>query len=430
MTKQNHDIFILNQIYPDAKSIFQCGLKPLDEIKDDCFVVVDTNVLLVPYTVNPKSLEEIHNTYSRLIESKQLVIPGQVAREFAQNRATKVSDLYEALSKKRNNEQFTKLERYPLLESMSEFKDVLELSSEIELSIKKYRDKLGVLLDKIKDWIWDDPISLIYRDLFSTDVVIDLQISDTEKEEIVKDLDYRYKHSIAPGYKDYSKDDKGIGDLLIWRTILKIAHEHKKNVIFISNDNKTDWWHQSGKQALYPRYELVDEFRRASDQQSFHIVTFSRFLELYGASKDVINDVRHKEKVNLNDSYGTLINLFSNNYVRYLNSLSRGEQDREIDQKILDTFKQIIDAEEFAGAMADTNAFNWSIDAYNITDIDISDEVCTVLLTFSASGTQDEDRLFAGNKITGEAEAIIDQSSKVTYQIINVEVEDWCENED
>ncbi|MEZ8877446.1 hypothetical protein [Vibrio alginolyticus] len=27
--------------------------------------------------------------------------------------------------------------------------------------------------------------------------------------------------------------------------------------MFVSGDEKADWWHQSGKKPLYPRFELV-----------------------------------------------------------------------------------------------------------------------------------------------------------------------------
>ena len=46
---------------------------------------------------------------------------------------------------------------------------------------------------------------------------------------------------------------------------------------------------------MYPRYELVDEFRRTSDGQSFHIVSFSEFLTLFGASPQVVEEVHREE---------------------------------------------------------------------------------------------------------------------------------------
>ncbi len=46
---------------------------------------------------------------------------------------------------------------------------------------------------------------------------------------------------------------------------------------------------------MYPRYELVDEFRRKSGGQSFHMVKFSRFLELYGATNEVVEEIKKEE---------------------------------------------------------------------------------------------------------------------------------------
>ena len=40
------NIFIANAIYPEAKSIFSFHLEPIEKIKDHCYFVLDTNVLL------------------------------------------------------------------------------------------------------------------------------------------------------------------------------------------------------------------------------------------------------------------------------------------------------------------------------------------------------------------------------------------------
>jgi rRNA-processing protein FCF1 len=270
-------------------------LKSLFEIKDDCYLVLDTNVLLLPYTINSKSLKEIKDTYLQLVNANRLFIPGQVAREFANNRAKKIAEIHQQLSKKRNAQGLNKLESYPLLDSVGNFQEAQEIFAKIEELTKDYRKRIGEVLNQIKSWAWNDPVSLAYRDLFRNDVIFDLVIDDVQKKHIEEDLQSRVIHSIPPGYKDSYKVDKGIGDLLIWKTILEIGKKHCKNIIFVSNDEKSDWWYQSENEALYPRYELIDEFRRASNQQSFHIVTFSRFLELYGASQEVVKEVEEKE---------------------------------------------------------------------------------------------------------------------------------------
>ncbi len=43
------------------------------------------------------------------------------------------------------------------------------------------------------------------------------------------------------------------------------------------------------------RYELVDEFRRKSEGQAFHVVKYSRFLKLFGASERVVEEVQQEE---------------------------------------------------------------------------------------------------------------------------------------
>ena len=86
----------------------------MEEIKNECFVVLDTNVLLVPYTVSKTSLQAIRNAYLQLIELKRLVVPGQVAREFAKNRPNKISALLSADFKQK---RFSKIYEVGILSS-------------------------------------------------------------------------------------------------------------------------------------------------------------------------------------------------------------------------------------------------------------------------------------------------------------------------
>ena len=72
--------FHLAEAYPDASSIFSVSLPSVEEIRDEALIVLDTNVLLIPYTINPKSLDDIKRTYARLIGEERLFVPAQVAR--------------------------------------------------------------------------------------------------------------------------------------------------------------------------------------------------------------------------------------------------------------------------------------------------------------------------------------------------------------
>jgi hypothetical protein len=296
MTEDNKtlksDIFIARSVYPDPESVFTTRYDKLESIKDKCIVVLDTNTLLVPYTVTKQSLDKIKETYEGLIKLRRLVIPAQVAREFAKNRANKIMELFDQLSKKRNSSTLLKKEEYPLLDGLAEYKASLALEDQINEQIKTYRDTLGKVLDQVRAWTWDDPVSVLYGELFAQGVVREIAIDD---EATLTDLRRRQLHKIPPAYKDSSKQDEGVGDLIIWQTILEIGRTEKQSVVFVSHDEKSDWWHRSNDQALYPRYELIDEFRRLSGGQTFHIVQLSRFLDLFGATQTVVDEVKEKE---------------------------------------------------------------------------------------------------------------------------------------
>lgn len=286
------DIFIANSIFPEAASIFSTYIKTIESIKNTAIIVMDTNALLVPYNIGKESVGQIRETYEKLVKTRQLIIPGQVAREFANNRTTKILTLFQQLTRKQNSVTNLQKGKYPLLESLPEYKKAIELEEKIDLLIKEYRKTISSVLDHIRSWTWDDPVSRLYADLFTEEIVFDLSI---DQDNMKKELKRRQIHKIPPGYKDSGKDDSGIGDLLIWFTILEIGRLKSKDVIFVSGEEKPDWWHRMENQALYPRYELIDEFRRESGGYSFHIIHFSQFLDLYGASESAVEEVREEE---------------------------------------------------------------------------------------------------------------------------------------
>lgn len=282
-----------NLVYPDAASIFTFRPKLAEEVKDDCYVVLDTNVLLIPYTTGEHSLDQIKNIYSKLAANKRLVIPGQVAREFADNRVNKLKDLYQQILKKKNTEPLS-LGTYPLLGNLDAFKKATESQREVNKSLRNFNKAIDEVLEAIMKWYWDDPVSKLYGELFVADLVADPECDEAAlKARLERNIEYK----LPPAYKDAAKMDSGIGDLIIWDTILGLAKDQKKSVIFVSGEQKPDWVNVIEKQALYPRYELVNEFYLASEGQSFHIIKFSDFLKLFGATDEVVEEIRKEESV-------------------------------------------------------------------------------------------------------------------------------------
>ena len=282
-------------IFPDAATAFTYRPPKLQIVKDDLIVVLDTNVLLVPYTVSPKTLDEISLTFRKLVKEERLVIPAHVAREFAKNKFIKLGELYQQLTSKRESIKPIRTGKYPLLENIKEYKEIIALEKKTDDLIEKYNSSLSILLSKIKSWRMDDPVSLLYSNLFDASTVVEAAIDD---QELLADMKRRTDFKIPPGYKDNSKETNAYGDLIIWHTILQIGRERKKSVLFVSGDMKPDWWHRSSGQALYPRYELVEEYRRHSEGNAVFLSTLSEFLTIFGADKRVVAEIREEEVAN------------------------------------------------------------------------------------------------------------------------------------
>ncbi|MBU4231108.1 MAG: PIN-like domain-containing protein [Desulfobacterales bacterium] len=279
-------------IFPNPADTFGFRLEPINTIKDDCLFVLDANVLLLPFTTGVKSLNAIKKVYESLKQQKRVFVPAQSAREFLHNRSKKLSDIHEALYKKMT-QSFQYIGSHPLLSEIEEYKALVEQEDVVREAIIKHQSEIKRTIAVVQSWGWDDPVSKMYHEVLGGCVLSD---HDINLHGMLEDLERRNQLSIPPGYKDKTKDGNQAGDLLIWHEILKIGEEQKKHIIFVSGDEKADWWHRSGNQPLYPRFELVDEFRIKSGGKSFHIMSLSKLLQLFEVEPDVVEAVKSSEK--------------------------------------------------------------------------------------------------------------------------------------
>lgn len=399
----NFDIFIANSVYPDAAAIFTSVPKKLIDIKQDCIVVLDTNALFVPYSIGKESLKQINKTYKLLVRQDRLIVPGQVAREFAKNRATKLVDLYQRITQKRSAVSDLQMGKYPLLEGLEEYQAAMEIEDDINKQLQEYRKALGKVLSHVQAWNWDDPVSLMYNEISDPTCVYDPSF---DKETISNELEQRYAHDIPPGYKDADKSDKGIGDFLIWKTILDLGKTRQKNVILVSNDEKIDWQHKSSNQVLYPRYELVDEFRRESGGHHFHLIQFSEFLNLYGASEKVVQEVRQRERMEVD------FHIKSSRVRAYMREAGNGflvlkgsQASKDTSDSISSGWLELRNGLIESGALVDTGEFyEFSEDTYFAS----ASAAASVVLGRQAAGplqwADDENRTYKEHLDTSEGE--------------------------
>lgn len=285
-----YNSFILDQVYVDPLEVFRFRPKSLQDVLGDALIVLDTNALLVPFGTGKESLAQVRKTFGELAEQKRLVVPSQVAREFAENRPEKLKTLYQQVSRKRSVAA-PEVHTYPLLESSTSYKKLQAAEKELSDKVLEYRKALTSVLRDLESWHWDDPVSTLYREIIGPEVVVRLN-----HDEATTSVEWqrRIVHRLPPGYKDKGKPDTGIGDFLVWLTILQVGRERNKDAIFVSGDEKSDWWYQSENTALYPRFELLEEYRRETNGCTFHMIRFAELLERFGASPAIVREVKEE----------------------------------------------------------------------------------------------------------------------------------------
>jgi hypothetical protein len=137
-------------------------------------------------------------------------------------------------------------------------------------------------------------------------------------DDIYKSGQDRYKRQIPPGYKDDVKDKDGYhifngltferkyGDLILWEQLLnEVKTREVKHVIFITDDNKEDWWwtvESKGSRITAARRELVEEMRNRAGVElysQYSSVTFLKYAPEYLGTEvkpDSVQQVREISK--------------------------------------------------------------------------------------------------------------------------------------
>jgi hypothetical protein len=211
----NGDPFVLEQSFPTPDTLFEPHRLPPITALNVC-IALDASAMLLPYKVNSASLAELGNVYEQLAKQKRLFIPARAAREFARNRNTQLGDLVHNLKQRR--EALSKLP--PILAALPEFKDAAD-------GMEAARSAYLKLEEVVKGWRGDDPVSSLYAKIFK-ETIVDLDLSKEALKQLESEKSRRYRDKVPPGYKDASKDDGGIGDFLIWKTLLLLGSKEKK----------------------------------------------------------------------------------------------------------------------------------------------------------------------------------------------------------
>lgn len=244
---------------------------------DKTLFIFDTNVLIKLYSYQPSTVTDFFAILKKL--GNRIWLPHQVGLEF-QNRRLEIKLLEKKKFKDLNNniEDILKIEkeiekkflkgRFPKLDAatqdlfqgikklLEDYRKVVKECDELQPSIRTHDD----IREQIDEY-FDKRVGESY--------------SQEELEKIYSEGEERYKNNIPPGFRDSSKDEdkdycyrgrrykRKFGDLIIWKQIIdKSLSDEIKNIIFITDDEKEDWWFivkENGEKAIGPLANLTHE---------------------------------------------------------------------------------------------------------------------------------------------------------------------------
>jgi PIN like domain len=95
--------------------------------------------------------------------------------------------------------------------------------------------------------------------------------SPEERSRLEETAKERYSKNIPPGFADLKEKavPDAYGDYLGWHQLKQIAKKEKKDVVFVIDDFKDDWWYLERQRMVGPRPELLEEFAADTHQQLY-----------------------------------------------------------------------------------------------------------------------------------------------------------------
>lgn len=263
-----------------------------EKLWENCFFVFDTNVLLNLYRYTSNTRDTLINAFEDLKE--RIWLPHQVAYEYAKNRFEVIFEMvqkYEDLEKMKQ-ELVSNYTRELRLNETDQ--SIQELQSAMDAWIAEQKSKNLIVTRVSEDKILDKIISIF-------DGKVGKTFTEEETKEIFEEGQERYKKHIPPGFCDAGKSKDGednniYGDLLVWKQILLFSKDNKKDIIYVTHDQKNDWWEKAKGRTIGPRVELRKEFAKETGQ-NFYMYSMESFLEQYSRHKGQQADQRVIEEV-------------------------------------------------------------------------------------------------------------------------------------
>lgn len=220
-------------------------------------IVFDASVLLNIYGYSEDTRDELLSLLHKFAD--RVFLPHQFALEYARNRSSTIIKQINNYTAAEND--FTQI-------FSRRFQPKTEhpyLSDESLAALQKIRNELSEGRKRMENLISSDEYADVLIRIF--DGKVGTPPTNDEIDDLHTAAADRFQKKTPPGYKDADKKDapECYGDFIAWSQILLHAKETDRSIILVIDDAKEDWWQIEGSRTIGPRPELLDEFRRTTN---------------------------------------------------------------------------------------------------------------------------------------------------------------------
>lgn len=283
--------------------------KDYKKIWENGLIVVDTNVILNFYKYSDTTRKELWKILENLKD--RLWMPYQVGFEYCKNRETVIENVQNSLTKIEG--EIDKQLRIAKNKLQEVDKKDIRCKEQIIEAIDKTNKEIDDMLENEKkqqeNFMKKDVVLEKVLELFNG------KCGENEPNEVLekikKEAKRREENKIPPGYKDRKKEEN-FGDYYIFYSMIEKAKKEKRAVIFITDDEKEDWYLRKDGMILSGRPELLQEFYIETKELFFicntqtFVKDYSKYCNKEQTPKMVIEeieDIRKKEKLESNELY-------------------------------------------------------------------------------------------------------------------------------
>lgn len=257
------------------KEYIELSDKEKNDLWNTATFVFDTNVFLNLYRYSNKTRNQLIESFEWL--KTRIWMPYQVTSEFCKDRYSVIDEAnkrFDNLSA--DADKLTDNWREELRLDCSD-SDIKELGKYLKEWITKKKDNNYLTFSATNDEVFRRLL-----DLF--DGKVGKPFSVEEKLNIEQEGEKRYASKIPPGYRDNKKTANRFGDLFVWKEIIGYSKLKEVDIIFVTHDQKEDWWNTISGKTIGPRIELRKEFYEET-KKMFHMYTMSSFLSFFIENK-------------------------------------------------------------------------------------------------------------------------------------------------